>query len=164
MVKGFGEFHSRLMVLIGKWCWYVFAGGSAGSRIVLSLGSERPVGTHDNRERADDCTLEGEISLYVRSSWRLDSPLHPITSSDEEPEAIARGLVVLIDTRIASVDLFAPAWDLCITFSNDLKLRVFCDRVGGDLRFDYNWHVMFGTTLIAAGPGYQFQVEDKENP
>jgi len=164
MVKTFDEFYNCLTVLIDKWLCCFFAGGSAGSRIVLSFGSEescRP-GTEITYQNGENTELEGEISLFVKSSWRLDGLSEPVTSSDEDSESIARALAVLIGKRVKNVEVFRPAWDMCVSFTDDLQLRVFCDRIAGDVNFDYNWHLRFANSLIAAGPGYHFQVEHKE--
>ena len=160
----FDEFHNYLTLLVGKSCCHVFAGGSAGSRLSLSLGEEKREQPSAARalQGLEYPECEGEIGLFVKSAWRLDGPSAPVSSSDEDTEAIGRAVTVLAGEKILNVELFEPAWDLCITFTGDLQLRVFCDRVTGDPGFDYNWHVGQEGTLIAAGPGYRLQIEHRD--
>src|ERR1700687_1003402 len=119
-------------------CWHVSC-GAVGSTFKLALGEKvlrkkpirnpdpssllyqlyqkKPKGTHDHSSEFRQ--YEGEGNLLVWCTWRLDANSGPITSSDDTIEGFKNGLQTLLNTQIRSVEIFQPAWDLNIIFSND---------------------------------------------
>lgn len=156
------EIRKHLNMVIGMKCWHVGAGESTGSSFHLALGKKLPRSVPLRKARKGDeyTKFEGEASMLVWCTWRLDGPTSPITSSDESSEVLARALQILLGQEILEVVALPPAGDLCICFSNDLTLRVFCDHIPGDPSFDGNWQVRVRRAVVAAGPGYQWQLSD----
>lgn len=156
------EIRKHLNLVVGMKVWHVGASESTGSSFHLALGNKllRSVPLRKAREDDEYGEFEGEASILVWCTWRLDGPTSPIASSDESPEVLARALEILIGQEILEVVALPPAGDLCICFSNDLTLRVFCDHIPGDPSFDGNWQVRVRRAVVAAGPGYQWQLSD----
>jgi hypothetical protein len=107
---------------------------------------------------------EGEASLFVWCTWRLDGPNGPLTSSDDTDANIVTQMEKLIGTTIQSVAPIPPAWDLIIGFANGLTLRVFCDHVPGDPSWDGNWDLCRQGTALEVGPGTRVVFEDRSQP
>lgn len=156
-----GELARAVSTLTGMECWYVSCGGAAGSTFSLSFGQRIPRATPlRNTAHTDEFRqFEGEAALYVWCTWRLDDTDGPATSWDDTDESVDRGLNRLIGSRIVSIDVLAPAWDLSIRFSNSLHLRVFCDHVPGSPSFDGNWDLRTENGSIAVGPGSKYRTE-----
>jgi hypothetical protein len=149
--------------LEGLECWYVSAGGAAGSTFQLTLGGKfrRRLPLKNAGHTEEFRQFEGELSLFVWCAWRLDGTDNPLTSWDDTSESVKTGLEKLIGCRIDTVELIPPAWDMTIRFSNSLSLRVFCDHVPGEPSFDGNWDVRTHKMSIAVGPGTQIRVEPR---
>jgi hypothetical protein len=64
-------------------------------------------------------------------------------------------------SRIDSIEVMPPAWDMNIKFSNSLCFRVFCDHVPGEPSYDGNWDVRTQNLSIAVGPGTQYRTEPR---
>jgi len=149
--------------LRGLECWYVSCGGAAGSAFQLSFGEKvrrrMPItnSAHSDAFRQ----FEGEVSLLVWCAWRLDGPDSPLTSWDDRHESIEAEVSKLVGTRIESLEVVPPAWDMNIMFSNSLCLRVFCDHVPGEPSFDGNWDLRAQETIIAIGPGTKIRIVDR---
>jgi hypothetical protein len=154
------EIRKHVNLLVGMKCWHVGAGNGTGSSFHLALGKKVPrrVPLRKAPEGDEYREFEGEASILVWCTWRLDSPISPISSSDEGSEVLARALEILVGQEILEVVALPPAGDLCILFSNDLALRVFCDHIPGDPSFDGNWQIRVRNMVAAAGPGYQWQM------
>jgi hypothetical protein len=160
----FEEVAQFLKPLVGMTCWHVGAGEGTGSSFHLALGEKVPrrVPLRNASQSDEYGEYQGEASILVWCTWRLDSPLAPITSSDEADKAIARALDILIGHKILEVTVSRPASDLRIDFSDNLQLQVFCDHVPGDPSFDGNWQLRVRETILAAGPGYQWELSQAE--
>jgi hypothetical protein len=147
--------------LVGLKCWYVNAGGSAGSSFSLTLGNKirrgKPLRNPDVSEEYR--LYDGEASLLVWCSWRLDGPDEAITSSDEDTEVLADKLQVLVGRTMTEATVSGRACDLDVVFG-DLALHVFCDHVPGNPSFDGNWQLHYGQRIVAPGPGYRVVWED----
>jgi hypothetical protein len=156
----FDEVAQYLTPIVGMTCWHVGAGEGTGSSFHLALGKKVPrsVPLRNAPQNDEYREYQGEASLLVWCAWRLDAAMAPITSSDETDSTIARALDILIGQKILEVRVFPPASDLLIGFSGNLQLRVFCDHVPGDPSFDGNWQVRVRENILAAGPGYQWQL------
>ena len=152
-----------ILPLKGIKCWYVSCGGAAGSTFQLAFG-EKVARSVPLKNPAHDETYrryQGEFSLLVWCSWRLDSLEAPVTSSDDNEKLVAAGLSQLVGATIESIDVVAPAWDLNVEFSNALVLHVFCDHVPGDPSFDGNWDLFIRDVTVAVGPGARVRIDDR---
>lgn len=150
------ELHNAIAGLVGLPCWHISAGKGVGSSFLLRLGQKIPL-----PKPFRNVKFASEASLLVWCAWRLDGETAPITSSDEDEDIIAQKLQVLIDQSITSVDFTSAAWDMCVTISNGLQLRVFCDHIPGDPSFHGNWEISTANMYVAAGPGYTLRVEER---
>ena len=149
--------------LKGLECWYVSCGGAAGSTFQLALGDRirRSVPLKNLGASEEFRQFEGELGLYVWCAWRLDGSDGPLTSWDDTDESVKAGLTRLIGTRIRSIEVMPPAWDVNIKFSNSLCLHVFCDHVPGEPSFDGNWDLRTQDVVIAIGPGVRYRIEKR---
>jgi hypothetical protein len=164
MNKNIPEELARLISsLKGLECWYMGCGGAAGSTFHLDLGGKvrRPVPLKNPAHSEEFRQFEGEVGLDVWCAWRLDGADGPVTSWDDTIEAVQAGLEKLVGSRIDTVEVVPPAWDMNIKFSNSLCLRVFCDHVPGEPSFDGNWDVRTQDMSIAIGPGTQYRIEHR---
>jgi hypothetical protein len=150
--------------LKGLGCWYVSCGGAAGTTFQLALGEKIPrAAVLKNPAHPEEYRLnEGEANLLVWCSWRLDGPEGPLTSSDDTPEGIERNLARLLGAKVRHASLTNKSWDLQISFSNRLKLIIFCDHVPGDPSFDGNWDLSLRERALFVGPGDKWVVEEHE--
>jgi len=157
------ELGKLMSALKGLTCWDVSYGGAAGSTFQLALGEKVHLLLPPETTKHSDTIprFEGEASILVWCAWRLDTPDDTLTSWDDTNESIEAGLTRLIGARLESVEVFPPAWDMNIEFSNRLYLHVFCDHVPGDPSFDGNWDVRIKNTIITAGPGARYVVEER---
>ena len=128
-------------LLKNKKCWYVACGGCTGSTFSLSFGKQikRRTAIPNNVHTDDFKYYSGEITLYIWCVWRLDGKIAPVTSSDDSDEAFLSGLERLVGERVQNAELFKPGWDLALDFSNDLRLKVFCDHVPTTPSLAGNW-------------------------
>jgi hypothetical protein len=133
----YSEFQNNLKCLIGKECWSIIGGAGTGSNISLAFGEKvpkkRPL---KNRSLTDEeRNFNGEFSLYITCTWRIDSELEVACGCREDNSAkgpMLRGLQKLVNQRVISVCLSPPALDLSLTFENNLSLRIFCDQTSLD--------------------------------
>ncbi len=117
---------------------------------------ERPL---RNADEADESKyFEGEFRFLVWCTWRLEGERGPLSSSDRELEDIARGLEILRGKDLLEATVQPPAWDLCLRFSGDIRLSVFCDHLPGDASIEQNWELWHGQEALLVGPGYDWRV------
>jgi hypothetical protein len=152
-----------IQALLGKRCWYASCGGAAGPTFELAFGRKIPrrFPVKNDKHSEEFRKFEGEANLLVWCTWRLDNPTSPIASSDDTHEHVRAGLEQLVNADITAIDVESPAWDLKIDFSNDLRLRVFCDHLPGDPSFDGNWELEQPDSVIAVGPGSTVALESR---
>lgn len=157
------ELDRAVSTLAGLECWAVHCGGAAGSSFQLALGERIPLPAPAKKTKHSDSLpqVEGEAGVLVWCAWRLDSTDGPVTSWDDTDESVDRGLNKLIGSRIVSVEVLPPVWDMNMRFSNSLTLRVFCDHVPGSPSFDGNWDLRTESGSIAVGPGVQVRSEPR---
>ena len=138
--------------LLGERVWWVAPGAGASFSLALGGGFRRtrPVKSANKRFSA----YHPEMSLIVWCVWRLDTPRAPLASSDgDDRRSVSAVGRALIGKRIRAVDIESPCWDLQLTFTGGLSLRIFCDHLPGDPSFDGNWQLRVGPRIAAAGPG-----------
>ncbi len=105
-------------------------------------------------------THEGEFLLYVGCAWRLDSPTEVVTGpvhDDELPLATLAGLARLEGASLIDIRISGPAFDLEVTFTKDLILRIFCDRAQAD--GDGNYLLITGSARYRVGPAGALTLE-----
>jgi hypothetical protein len=154
------DLNKMLSALRGKACWYVNAGGAAGTSFSLSLGDKKPRKYPlKNPDVTDEFRrYEGEATLLVWCSWRLNSADDAEASSDESAEVVAQKLRRLEGQNIREIEMSEPAHDLRITFDS-LSLQVFCDHIPGNPSFDGNWQLECRGRLVIVGPGFRVREE-----
>ena len=99
---------------------------------------------------------EGESNLMVWSSWRLQRKLRVISTSEDMESRAIRSIESIVGATILEVTVTSPANDMVICFDTGVVLHLFCDRVGGKTK--QNWEIFAGPKIIAAGPGSQCEV------
>lgn len=155
------EILSRLADVQGKSCWHVGAGGLVGSSFSLALGTKvrrtRPL---RNAAETDEAKyFEGEFRFLVWCTWRLEGRDGPLSSSDQESGNIVPGLDNLHGKTLIEATVQPPAWDLCLRFSDDIRLLAFCDHLPGDASIEQNWELWHGNEALLIGPGYAWKVQ-----
>jgi hypothetical protein len=147
----------------GLECWEVSCGGSAGSMFQLALGQKIPLPIPPKESKYAHLfpQFEGEGNIFVLCPWRVDGPDGPLTSWNDTKETFKPILTKLAGTRIESIGVIPPAWDMNVRFSNSLCLHIFCDRIAGSPNYDANWHLRFGNVILAAGPGAKYIIESR---
>jgi len=146
---------------VGKKCWHVTAGGITAPQFSVALGRkirrDRPLRTPQGSKAFQ--FYEGEISFFIRCSWRLESEKLVIASSDDAEKPVVLGLRRLAGKTLVDVKVEQPAWDLILGFSGGLRLHVFCDVTNNSAIYLKNWHARVGDTHVYAGPGINLNVE-----
>lgn len=150
-----------LGMLRGLEVWHVNAGGVVGSSFSLSLGARvarseplrNPNATEEFRNN------EGEMTLYVWSTWRLDNG-GAVGSSDQDQQVAVAALRTLIGQTVLSAKASTQFHDLAIELSGAGRLAVFCDHVPPDPSYRYNWELVSAdrSKEIAVGPGLDLDV------
>lgn len=154
-----GKVVATLGRLVGLRCWYVNAGGAAGSSFSLAFGARkkrrRPL---KNPNVSDEFRVhEGEANLLVWCSWRLDGKNDAVASSDQSAEQILSTLESIVGQYVRKVEVLSRAHDFKLSF-DDFVLTVFCDHVPVDPSFDGNWQLSLEGTLTSVGPGFKIDV------
>jgi len=102
--------------------------------------------------------FEGEANLMVWCSWRLDSKEGPLASSDDESGSEL--LVRLIGLKVTALWINISTWDLILRFGDEFLVNVFCDHLPGNPSYDGNWYLTVKGSLLRAGPGDIFVVNE----
>lgn len=136
----------------GVKCWAtVFGGGNTGS-IHLHMGRKIRL-DHERRNpnlpRAVR-THEGEHSLLVWSSWRMQQDGRIIASSESDNATLNEIRNVLNGRRVDEVWLYNDTWDLWVFFDNGLRLTVFCDLMFDEPGGIENWSYRAGDRWVLA--------------
>lgn len=121
-------FETALESLIGKECWGITGGN--GSMVTFDfgekIGREKQV---ENQNLSDEVrNFESELSLFVQCVWRVESKNDVLFGAWTEHEIVNRESAKILHQTVKKVEIFKPAFDLQITFSNDCKLSIFCDQ------------------------------------
>lgn len=139
-------FMQSIQSLSGKLCWDVIGGKGTGSIITLDFGKKIPrrkplQSKHFSMETQ---MYEAELSLMIYCAWRIDSEEQVVcgsNDSNEEQGPMLQGLRRLVDTTVESLDMTFPGYDLSITFSNKLRMHLFCNMM--DAEVDSDNYVLF---------------------
>lgn len=159
--QDFRKIQRQVDLIQGLECWNVGAGGCVGSSFSLALGKKvrrsRPL---KNPTVSDEFReYEGEACLLVWCTWRLGTGEAPIASSDEESDRIAKSLQALVGQKVVRGEVSQPACDMTLTFTNGLRLNVFCDHIPGHPSYSGNWQLHVGGSILLVGPGYDWEME-----
>lgn len=133
-------FVNDLQKLIGLECWG-FSGGQ-GSIISIDFGDKIPRGLPvDNENLSEDVrNFDSEFSLFVNCVWRVESNDAVLFGAWTEHEIVDSESKKLIGQKVESIEIIEPAFDLIVTFSNDLRLKIFCDQTNEeDINDNYNY-------------------------
>lgn len=149
-----------LSCLCGLECWYVNAGGAAGTSFSLAFGRRVPRRVPLNNPAVSEefRVNEGEANLYVWCAWRLETDDAAIASSDQEADQAAAALERLQGLRVESIEVSGRALDVVLRFSTML-LHVFCDHVDPDPSSEANWELFLEDRAFRAGPGFALEEE-----
>jgi hypothetical protein len=142
-------------LLRGQQIWFINGGGAAGSTFSLSLGKRtlRSKALQNSSVSEEFRLFQGEFTLYVWSTWRLEAP-DAVASSDQDFDAASPLLRALVGQNVTDVVVEGRCLDLRLILGN-LSLQVFCDHVPPDPSFDANWELTIEQEgSLVVGPGY----------
>jgi hypothetical protein len=152
--------NSILKTASGKKCWHITVGGVTFPNFTLALGRKikRESPLQNPKQSKQFRNYEGELSFFVRCSWRLEHGQSMIASSDDEEADGSKGLRKILGKVLVGVKVEPPAWDLELTFSDGWRLKIFCDRSDSEPEFRKNWHAGIQNKKIYAGPGTKLEI------
>lgn len=117
------EFKKIIDNIIGLEVPYCRAGGGAGSIISMKLSNE--------------------YVIWIECAWRIEKNDKVIATSADDilpiTGLIAKSVKMLEGKIISSVKL-TPLYDLCITFTDDLCLNIFC-IFSYNCEYETNWYL-----------------------
>jgi len=144
--------------LLGMPIWFVNAGGAASTSFSLSLGAKkaRAVPLKNASVSQEFREFEGEATLYVWCTWRLESK-DAAASSDQEIEQFVPLLTSLVGQTVTGVEVVGRFSDLIIE-AGDCRLQVFCDHVPPEPSFESNWELIVPPASVVVGPGFQIEL------
>jgi len=122
-------------------CWSVIGGAGVGTAISLAFGEKIPRASPlgNTRLTEEERIFEGEFSLFVECTWRLQTPdevLCTSLSSNLEGQSRHQELMQLVGKHVVDVEIRLPAGDLEITFEDKRILVVFADQANEIDRWD----------------------------
>jgi len=164
-IKAEDALRSFILLIVGMECWHACAGPNLGSTFSLSLGKRVRRAHPLKRAPLNDefKFYEGEATLVVWCTWRLDGKDEPVASSDQEGTIVKERLQCLVGTRVEHIETEEPGWDLSVSFSGGQRLKVLCDHIPGDPSFNGNWDLEVRGDGLYTGPGYAWEIK-KESP
>ena len=129
----------------GMSCWNLYC-CTVGSTLSLHCGKTIKV------EGLRGIDFEGECHILVWVEWRLEKDDDAICSSTCTEEQICEGAKILLDQTIESIEIFPPVWDATITFSSNIRLKIFCNSLYEPDTMT-NWDFCLGKTSFFFGRG-----------
>ncbi len=130
-------FSRELSKLIGLECWGVTCGEGSGSVLKIDIGDKITRATPLKNPHLSNIVRvnESSICFMLYSPWRLESKSEVLCGShspNDNTGVMVRGVNCILGQTIKSIVCKMPAFDLCIVFSNELKLVVHCSNIGID--------------------------------
>src|SRR6266403_1076814 len=115
---------------LGKACWHVTVGDPTLPDFSLALGEKlkRAKPLQNLQQPKLFRNNEGEVSIFVRTAWRLEQRNTVLAGSDDKLAEIKTGLNHILRRKLVGAIITEPAWDLSLEFSNGLRLKIFCER------------------------------------
>jgi hypothetical protein len=143
-----------LRKIIGAACWHISAGGVTAPSFILVMGDKIPrAAPLRNPSQPDDFkSFRGSIELLVWSSWRLQTKVDVLATSDQGEAGLPQ-LDSLVGVPVVDVVYYQPAWDLRIRFADGRELVTFSDHLGPQASIAENWEFWAAGKHLVAGPG-----------
>lgn len=113
-----------LSSLVGMPVSHVWRG--YGSALFLEFGRLRPTTKRDG----SDGNPEGEMSLMVEWSWRIEGRRSIVCGSWSEEQKWPRAIALLQNAAVAHVTLFGRLPEIELRFANDARLLSFMTAEG----------------------------------
>ena len=155
------NFINDLQLLVGKECWGIIEG--TGSIISFDFGEkirlQNPI--VNDYLSVDSQNFESEFSLFIHCVWRVDSTEKVIFGFWTEHEIVHQEINQIIGKSVEKVELFEPAFDLQVTFLNDLKLNAFCDQTN-DLDKNDNYDFFTPTIIYTVGHKSNLKISEHD--
>jgi hypothetical protein len=159
------RFQAGVADLVGKDCWGVAAGAGTYSRIALDFGARFPRDRLTPNEFLTKVVRDNEAEFWLfvwTTPWRIQSRDTVIATWQDQDNKSNDGPMLdaldsLIGATVVAAHVSPPAWDITLTFDNDLTLSVFTD---GSPRHDYDDY-SFATrhTVFTVSVGGWLEVE-----
>ena len=148
-------------LLLGKPCWHVVCGGTAGTTFKLVLGDKiERIKPRKNPFGSSIMDLySGEVRLLVWCPWRLDDPAKPISSSEDLQEHATASLQTLIGRNIMNASIGLPGWDMKIAFTGQVTLSIFATHFPNQDSFSTNWELFSPECTLAVNAGSQIDIQ-----
>jgi len=164
-MKLIDNFISELNVLKGKECWGIIAGKGTGHNVSIQFGEKilRKNVIPNDYLSDDQRMFKPEFSLFIESSWRLDSIDKVICSSDDPNDnngLLVNGLKNIVNKKILSIEVLKPALDLVIEFSDLFFLKIFCDHTDPNYGYD-NYSFFMPEKIYIIGTRSSLYLEDR---
>lgn len=142
--------------VVGRECWSVMASERTDYVIVLDLGEQRRRSLRLANPRLSflQRTYEGEYSLLVECSWRLDGPRGVVVSCYDSAAlegSMRGGLSELEGRRVTGIDVANAAYDLTVELEDGYVLRCLSTEVDPKHRRG-NWSFWSPDGLVTIGP------------
>jgi hypothetical protein len=156
------KFNSDLQRLVGKECWGIIEG--IGSIIHFVFGEKIPLDTPVGNDYLSDelNNFEGEFTLFIQCVWRIDSPTNVIFGAWTEHKIVHQEINRIIGQTVKIIECSEPAFDLKITFSNDLSLSIFCDQTNEEDSND-NYDYFTPEIIYSVGHKSNLKTENYES-
>ena len=118
------EFATFLSSLIGMPVSHVWRG--YGSALFLEFGNLRPTARRDD----SDGNPEGEMSLMVEWSWRIEGRRSILCGSWSDEPKWPRAFALLRNTTVAGATLFGRLPEIELRLANDVRVLSFMTAEG----------------------------------
>jgi hypothetical protein len=150
---------------MNKKCWEIVGGKGTGTIISLHFGKKIPLSIPvKNKHLSEDLQhYDGEIILFINCIWRIESDTEVLLGcweDDYNDPLLGDDLRSLIGQSIESINIFSPAWDLAIHFSNSKTLRIFCDQTSIEEETD-NYSLFMPELIFIVGPKGKLRTEER---
>jgi len=158
------EFENELKRLIGKPCLSIYAGESTGPDVLIDFGKKMPrtIPVLNPKLTEEERYYEGEVSLFIRCAWRVDTKREVIcgsTDSAVEDGPMITGLGVLLQRTVESIQVRLPGLDLTVKFNGSLELRIFCDQTDLENEYDNYSFTLKKNKIYIVGPRGRLRYE-----
>jgi hypothetical protein len=139
------EVHEAFHKVRGMPCWDLSC-CTVGSTLSLQCGKPIKIGGLKGID------TQGECHILVWVEWRLEKDDDAICSSTCTEDQICEGAKILLNQTIESIEIFSPVWDATITFSSNIRLKIFCTSLCAPDTMT-NWDFCLGKTSFYFGRG-----------
>jgi hypothetical protein len=158
-------FKKSLDELANKKCWGVVAGKGTGSKISLHFGNKVPLSVPSRNKNLSKNLqdYDGEFILFIECVWRIESDTEILLGCWEDiyrDPLQTDDLRGLVGETVESIDVFPPAWDLSIHFTNSKTLRVFCDQTSIEEDAD-NYSLFMPELIFSVGSRGKLSTEER---